>query len=151
MKKTLKNLKKHYIRHNAKLKVLDWKILEFIHSLELSFILIVTTIWLVSAFVFYVSDDFITDDSNVSVSELMQTQAWKKLLDITETDEWKELIKKIISTDEWKELILNILKWSYQNPTWRWNNSNDAIINPTWRWNNSNDAIINPTWRWNNL
>ena len=77
MKKIVHHVKKHYQKHHAKLKQLDHKILELIHGMELSMILVVSIIGIASAFLVYVVDtnNSETQKNTISIEVMNELEA----------------------------------------------------------------------------
>jgi len=106
MKKVIHHVKKHYQKHHAKLKQLDHKILELIHGMELSMILVVSIVGIASAFLVYIVDTNTSDikKDNISVEVMNELEA------IMDTQEWKNLMYELIESDDGKEFLEELLR-----------------------------------------
>jgi len=147
MKKILHHVKKHYQKHHAKLKNLDHKVLEFIHGMELSVVLLLGFVAISSAFVFMVipSEADQVEQQEVSIEK---TLVREKIRTITQDKRmWKQL-REILKTEEGKTAFLNNLMIAIRDENTLWNLRWAAIRDENTLWNLRWTAIINEEALW---
>jgi len=132
----MKKLIQHIKKHHEKLKNLDHKILEFIHGMELSLVLVASIVGITSAFIFYITDipqATLEAPEEATLEVLVETDQGNKLQELAATPEGRELLFRIIETEEWREWVKAIL----ESELWNWRDRSTESELGNWRVNNS--------------
>ena len=104
MKKIISHVKKHH----ENLKSLDHKILEVIHGMELSLVLVFTIIGISFGFVLYLTD---WDTSDVQVNPEISTEA------MIESETWRRVNTEAkIESETWRRVNTEV---RIESETWR--------------------------------
>ncbi|NOZ44910.1 MAG: hypothetical protein GXP45_07370 [bacterium] len=104
----MKRIIAHVKKQHRKLQELDHKILELIHSAELSFVLILSIVGLAFGFVIHVNN--IGDDrTNAEIQTLMATQEGEWLQQFTQTENGRKLLLKLIETQEGRDYLSKVI------------------------------------------
>gem|GEM_PF-3385415 len=108
MKKTIIKVKQHYQKSHEKMKKFDHKVLEFIHGMELSVVLILSFVAISSAFIFFVTP---SDSELVSreSKRIERTLIQQKIEEIASDESMSKAMEKILETEEGKQAFIQNL------------------------------------------